>query len=96
MITRREAILSAATGAALLAFGCGKREEPQAQANPTEVKEFWDAMNDGDATIIDRLLKAKRYLANAKNESGQTPLAFAKSQSNDELARVIQKAGGRE
>jgi ankyrin repeat protein len=60
------------------------------------VKEFYAAVQDGDGEIVRRLLQAKPYLANAKNASGQTPLAFAKQKGNEEVADVISKAGGRE
>lgn len=93
MLSRREVMSVAAVGLAGL-MGCGKKA-PQ-EANPTEVKEFFDAVNDGDADVVARLLKAKPYLANVKNESGQTPLTVAKQKSNEELVDAIKKGGGRE
>jgi ankyrin repeat protein len=95
MFNRREAIAAAICLLGSVALiGCGKKSGPA--TNPTEVKEFWDAMADGDSSIIDRLIRAKPYLANAKNDSGQTPLAYAKAKGDEELADVLQKAGGKE
>ena len=94
MVNRREMLLCLA-GGALVLLGCGKKVEQQ-EANPNEVKEFFDAVNDGDADVVSRLIKAKPYLANAKNESGQTALAVAKQKGNEELAEAIRKAGGTE
>jgi hypothetical protein len=77
-------------------MGCGKKKEETPASNPTEVKEFFDAVNDGDADVVGRLLKVKPYLANAKNAEGQTPLAVAKAKGNDELVDVIKKANGKD
>jgi hypothetical protein len=94
LMNRRQALSWLAGGLMVLA-GCGGKKAAQ-ESNPTEVKEFFDAVNDGDANIVARLLKAKPYLANAKNESGQTPLAVAKTKGDEELISAIQKAGGKE
>lgn len=95
-MTRRQALISMAGGLVALAGCGGKKTAQESSSNPTEVKEFFDAVNDGDANIVSRLLKAKPYLANAKNEQGQTPLAVAKTKGDEELISTIQKAGGKE
>jgi ankyrin repeat protein len=74
--------------------GCGKAKVAAPSAN--DVTEFHAAVQDGDATIVDRLLKAKPSLVNAPNQNGETPLKVAKQKSNDELVEVIQKHGGHE
>jgi hypothetical protein len=79
---------------ALTVVGCGKKGEPA--ANPTEVREFHAAIQDGDAEIVERLLKAKPYLANAKSESGETPLKIANQRGNEELADVLKRHGAKE
>jgi hypothetical protein len=79
---------------ALALMGCGKKSSQG--ANATEVKEFFDAVNDGDADVVARLLRTRPYLANVKNDAGQTPLAVAKTKGNDELVDAIRKAGGKE
>jgi hypothetical protein len=76
--------------------GCGRKTAGPTAASANEVSQFYSAVSDGDAEIVRRLLQAKPYLANAKNESGQTPLAFAKQKGNEEVADVISKAGGHE
>ena len=93
-MNRRQVIGGLALALVTIA-GCGKKQEAPA-SNPTEVKEFFDAVNDGDADVVARLLKVKPYLANARNAEGQTPLSVAKQKSNDELVEAIQKAGGKE
>jgi hypothetical protein len=80
----------------LFAIGCGKKTSSEPAANSREVTEFNAAVQDGDADIVRRLLQAKPYLANAKNESGQTPLTVAKQKGLEDVANVIQKAGGHE
>ena len=95
-MNRRQALIQMACGL-IVVSGCGgKKAAPESSSNPTEVKEFFDAVNDGDASIVSRLLKAKPYLANAKNDQGQTPLAVAKAKGDEELISAIQKAGGKE
>lgn len=92
--TRRAflALSSAALLGALL--GCGRK--PQADPlTETEITEFFSAVQDGDATIVDRLLSAKPALANARNSQGQTPLAIAQQASNDDLVSVIKRHGGK-
>jgi hypothetical protein len=77
--------------------GCGRKQAAESPSpNSREVTEFHAAVQDGDADIVRRLLQAKPYLANAKNATGQTPLAAAKAKGNEEVADVIQKAGGHE
>ena len=72
--------------------GC-KRAAP---TPPTEQErtEFFAAVNEGDAAIVDRLLSAKPNLANAPNDRGETPLKVAEQAGNDELATTIRKHGG--
>ena len=74
--------------------GCGKAKPVPPSAN--DVAEFQSAVQDGDAMVVDRLLKAKPALVNVPNQNGETPLKVAKQQNNDELAEVIQKHGGHE
>ena len=77
----------------ILLSGCGKKAPHE--ANPTEVKEFFTAVEDGDAEIISRLLKAKPYLANASNDSGETALSIAKKKNNEEMVDALKKAGAK-
>lgn len=77
-------------------LGCGRKAAGPSAGSANEVSQFYAAVQDGDAEIVRRLLQAKPYLANAKNESGQTPLAVAKQKGSDEVAEVISKAGGHE
>ena len=72
--------------------GCGKKH---VEANPTEVKEFFAAVDDGDATIVARLIAVKPYLANASNSSGETALSIAKKKGNDEMVEALKKAGAK-
>ena len=92
-MTRREWIVGLA---ALFVgvVGCGKKaaEPPSKQ----EVAEFFSAVQDGDADIVRRLLKAKPGLSNATNESGQTALQVARTKNNDELADVLKQAGSKD
>ena len=74
--------------------GCGKAKVEAPSSN--DVSEFHAAVQDGDAAVVDRLLKAKPALVNAPNQNGETPLKVAKQKNNDELAEVIQKNGGHE
>ena len=74
--------------------GCGRKASDPPSAN--EVQEFHAAVQDGDAIIVDRLLRAKPALANAKNSAGETPLAAAKRQTDSEVAETIRKHGGHE
>lgn len=78
----------------LILTGCGRKAPEPPSAN--DVQEFHAAVQDGDATIVDRLLRAKPALANAKNASGETPLTAAKRQTDSEVAEVIRKHGGHE
>ncbi|MEP6754271.1 MAG: hypothetical protein ABJA67_02130 [Chthonomonadales bacterium] len=73
--------------------GCGKKSAPE--ANPTEVREFFTAVEDGDATIVARLVKVKPYLANAKDAEGKTALSIAKKKGNDEMVDALTKAGSK-
>jgi ankyrin repeat protein len=73
-------------------WGCGKKTE--AKGTPTEISEFHAAVQDGDADIVRRLVQAKPYLVNEKNEQGLTPLKVAEEKGNEELAEVLKKAGG--
>lgn len=79
-----------------LLAGCAPKQ-PQAPPDPksTEVVEFHAALRDGDVDIISRLLSAKPYLVNARNEQGQSPLQVAEQSGNQELADLIRKRGGK-
>jgi ankyrin repeat protein len=82
--------LAAVSLVVLLALsGCGKAEAPPPTA--TEVSEFFNAVQDGDAEIVSRLLKAKPGLASAKNENGETALQVAESRGLDEVAEALRK-----
>jgi ankyrin repeat protein len=74
--------------------GCGKAKTTPPSAN--DVAEFQTAVQDGDAMVVDRLLKAKPALVNVPNQNGETPLKIANQKNNDELADVIKKHGGHE
>jgi len=74
--------------------GCGKAKTVPPSAN--DISEFQTAVQDGDAMVVDRLLKAKPALVNVPNQNGETPLKVAKQKNNDELADVIKKHGGHE
>lgn len=79
---------------AMLMSGCGKKSATPPSAH--EVQEFHAAVLDGDAAIVDRLLRAKPDMANARNAAGETPLAVAKKQPESDVADVIKKHGGHE
>jgi hypothetical protein len=83
---------------ACLTPGCGSGGRPARAPDPTsnEVVQFHEAVKDGDVEIVRRLLAAKPYLANARNEQGVSPLQSARQAGNDELADVIREKGGRE
>jgi len=75
--------------------GCAKKPTAVTTANPEEVRQFFSALRDEDTAIVDRLLSAKPYLANARDESGQTPLAIAQSLGNEELVQVLRRHGAK-
>jgi hypothetical protein len=78
-------------------MGCGKKTAAtDSAASANEVSQFHAAIQDGDAEIVRRLIQAKPYLVNAKNDRGETPLKVAKQKGNEEVADVISKAGGKE
>ena len=79
---------------AMVFGGCGKKSAALPSAH--EVQEFHAAVQDGDAAIVDRLLRAKPQMANARNAAGETPLAVAKKQPDSDVADVINKHGGHE
>jgi hypothetical protein len=92
---RLKAILLAMCGLCCsVLIGCAKSEAPP--PSQVEVQEFFAAVQEGDASIVDRLLKAKPNLANAKNSAGETPLQVARKQNNDELEEVLKKHGAKE
>lgn len=78
--------------------GCGGGSKPQAAPDPksNEVREFHNALRDGDTEIVRRLISAKPYLVNARDEQGVTPLKVAQDQGNQELADLIKQKGGTE
>jgi ankyrin repeat protein len=75
--------------------GCGHKAAPPTPT-ATEVSEFHAAVQDGDAAIVDRLLRAKPYLVNARNQTGETPLKVANEKGEQEVADVLRKNGGKE
>lgn len=92
---RLKSVLFALCGlCSMVMVGCGKSEAPP--PTQVEVQEFFAAVQEGDAVIVDRLLKAKPNLANAKNSAGETPLQVARKQNNEELAEVLKKHGAKE
>jgi hypothetical protein len=86
--------LLAAACVAIAVPGCGK-PKPQ-PPSATEVQEFQNALNDGDAAIVDRLLSAKPGLVNIRDSQGRTPLAQAKAREDSEMVQVIERHGGKE
>lgn len=74
--------------------GCSKPRP--AVLNATEIQEFQNAMNDGDAAIVDRLLSAKPGLVNVRDAQGRTPLQQARERDDAELIQVIERHGGKE
>jgi ankyrin repeat protein len=83
----------------LLLVGCGggnKASSTPPDPASNEVRQFHEAVNDGDVEIVRRLIGAKPYLVNAKNEQGVSPLQAARQQNNDELAQLLQSKGARE
>ena len=88
---RVKSIIAMSMFVGIIISGCGKKAPHE--VNHTEVREFFTAVEDGDAEIISRLLKVKPYLANASNESGETALSFAKKKNNEEMVDVLKKAG---
>lgn len=96
MNTRRW-LLVGACAAALFAAGCGKKAPPEdTAARANEVSQFFSAVQDGDAAIVQRLIQAKPYLVNAKDAQGDTALKVAEQKGNDEVADVLRKNGARE
>jgi ankyrin repeat protein len=79
---------------ALAAPGCGKKSEPT--TNPNEVREFHTVVQDGAADAAERLLRIRPYLANAKNENGETPLQVAKQRGDEEMVDLLRKHGAKE
>ena len=76
------------------AAGCSKSTvEPP---NQTEISEFQTALQDGDADIVDRLIKAKPSLVNTPDPSGKMPLTVANEKGATEVADVLKKHGAHE
>lgn len=81
---------------ALLA-GCGpKKAEPPPDPKSNEVVQFHEALRDGDVDIVRRLLSAKPYLVNARNDQGVSPLQAAQQMNNQELIDLIKQKGGKD
>ena len=77
--------------------GCGGgKPPPTPDASSNEVRQFHEALQDGDVEIVRRLIGAKPYLVNARNEQGVSPLKAAQNQGNEELADLIRQKGGTE
>lgn len=95
---RARIIAAAALACALASFTSGCGGKPPAPPSPTsnEVQQFHEAVKDGDVEIVRRLIAAKPYLVNARNEQGVSPLQAAKQGGNDELAALIKEKGGKE
>ncbi len=75
-------------------FGVGCRKSPPPAPSATEVQEFQNALSDGDAAIVDRLLSAKPGLVNVRDAQGRTPLAQARLRDDAEMIQVIKRHGG--
>lgn len=73
--------------------GCRKATPPPAPS-AHEIQEFRDALRDGDAAIVDRLLAARPGLVNVRDEQGRTPLAEAMERGDEEMVQVLRKHGG--
>lgn len=90
--------ISVATALGLLSAGgvvsCSRQPAPP--PSQQEVQEFRNALNDGDAAIVDRLLSAKPGLVNVRDENGKTPLALARQRGDEEMAQVLLRHGGKE
>lgn len=85
--------LAAIIGCAAM-VGCGKPDVAAPSVNDTT--EFFNAVQDGDAEIVRRLVQAKPGLVNARNEQGQTALQVANQRGSEDLADVLKKAGAKE
>lgn len=74
--------------------GCAPKQ-PAAPPDPKsrEVVEFHAALQDGDVEIIRRLIAAKPFLVNARNEQGVSPLQVAEQQGNQELIDLLKQKG---
>lgn len=81
-------------GGMALLQGC--KPSPPQPPSAHEVQEFRNAVNDGDALIVDRLLAAKPGLVNVRDETGKTPLTVARERGDDEMAQVLSRHGGRD
>jgi ankyrin repeat protein len=80
-----------------LLVGCApKKAEPPPDPKSNEVVQFHEALRDGDADIVRRLISAKPYLVNARNEQGASPLQVAQQMNNQELVDLIKRKGGKE
>jgi len=88
-------MLRLAAALMLLASACGNKGAVVAYS-ANDVQEFHAAVQDGDAVIVERLLRAKPRLANARNAAGDSPLAVANRQAEPDVAAVIKKYGGKD
>lgn len=75
---------------------CSKSAPPPAKVSDQEASEFRNAIYDGDAAIVDRLLTAKPGLVNVRDENGKTPLAIAKERGDDDVVQVLLRHGAKE
>lgn len=95
MATRTLAVLLFCAVLALLP-GCKGKTPPAPGSNLNEVRQFHEAVRDGDVEIVRRLLGARPYLANARDDKGTSPLQAAKQGGSEEMADLIRQKGGRE
>lgn len=96
-MNRRKAFSLLAVLPLMSLSACGGGKPPATpDASSNEVRQFHEALQDGDVEIVRRLIGAKPYLVNARNEQGVSPLKAAQNQGNEELADLIRQKGGTE
>ena len=95
---RSRAMVSALLGcvAALLVFGCHKKQAAPVEADASSVTEFDSAVRDGDTDIVSRLITAKPEMVNAPDETGKTPLKIATEKGDTDMANLLRRHGGHE
>ena len=95
-LVSRRAFLSVLTLAALPSLAACGHKSAAPDPGSREVTEFHAAVLDGDADVLERLIRAKPFLVNAKNANGETPLRVATQKGNQEVADLLRKHGAHE